>query len=61
MEEQVDLIVCGKAEVVYDSFISVNGKPTVKATFDLSQCPIELVADMIRIIERSGMKLFRNI
>ncbi len=56
-----NIVVCGKSEIVYDSFISVNGEPLVKATFDLSRCPIDLVSDMVRILEKSGMKLFRNV
>jgi len=55
------LMVYGKPEIVYNSFIEVNGKPVVKATFDLSNCPMELINDMVRILEHSGMKLCRNV
>lgn len=47
--------------LVMNGFITVNNKPVVKATFDLSQCPQELVADMIRILELSAMKLKKAI
>jgi len=56
-----NLVVYGKPEIVYNSFIEVNGKPVVKATFDLSNCPAELINDMVRILERSGMKLCRSV
>lgn len=56
-----NLIVYGKPEIVYNSFIEVNGKSVVKATFDLSNCPAELINDMVRILERSGLKLCKAV
>lgn len=46
--------------IVCNSFISVNGKPVIRAIFDLSQCPIEFISDMIHIIEKSRMNLSRG-
>ena len=48
-------------EIVFDDFITVNQRSVVKATFDLSQCPIEFAGDIIRILEKCKMNLYKDI
>lgn len=53
----IDLTVKSKPVITNNNFITIGGVSCVKATFDLSECPKEHFAMVLRIIQRSGFNI----
>ena len=50
-------LVAQTTMVKIPNFISIGGKSVVSASFDFSECPVELQTTILRFIEQSQLSL----